>query len=58
MLETKRLFIRNFETEDTHSCFKGWGRDKNLRTYIPGYPMEEKQMASLVSAQAENQTRY
>ncbi|MBP3489939.1 MAG: GNAT family N-acetyltransferase [Roseburia sp.] len=58
MLETERLFIRNFEMEDAHSCLKGWGEDKNLGKYILGYPMEEDQMISFVSALAENKNAW
>ncbi len=58
MLETERLFVRNFEIKDTYSCFKGWGKDKSLGKYILGYPMEEKQMASFVSVLAENENAW
>lgn len=54
MLETNRLFIRNFVIEDTHSCFKGWGRDKNLGKYILGYPTEEEQMEAFVDGWSKN----
>ncbi len=45
MFETNRLLIRNFVTEDTHSCLEGWGKDKKLGKYILGYP-EVKEMAA------------
>lgn len=58
MLETNRLFIRNFEIEDTHSCFEGWGKDKNLGKFILGYPIEENQMKALVSAWSKNENTW
>lgn len=58
MLETERLFIRNFAIEDAHSCFRGWGEDKSLGRYILGYPMEEKQMVSFVAALSENENAW
>lgn len=58
MLETSRLLIRNFEKNDAHSCFEGWGKDKNLGKFILGYPMEEEQMKALVSAWSENENAW
>ena len=58
MLETSRLLIRNFEKDDAHSCFEGWGKDKNLGKFILGYPMEEKQMKALVSAWSGNENAW
>lgn len=58
MLETDRLFIRNFEIEDASSCFEGWGKDKNLGRHILGYPMEEAQMESFVKALVENKNAW
>lgn len=58
MLKTERLLIRNFKIEDSCSCFKGWGKDESLGKYIVGYPMEEKQMESFVSALAENENAW
>ncbi|MGN0669107.1 MAG: GNAT family N-acetyltransferase [Oscillospiraceae bacterium] len=58
MLETSRLLIRNFEKDDAHSCFEGWGKDKNLGKYILGYPMEEEQMKALVSAWSKDENAW
>ena len=34
MIETERLRIRNFVSEDSKSCFESWGKDKDLGKYI------------------------
>ena len=41
MIETERLRIRNFVSEDSKSCFESWGKDKDLGKYIILYPMSE-----------------
>ena len=39
MIETERLRIRNFVSEDSKSCFESWGKDKDLGKYIlPNLP--------------------
>jgi hypothetical protein len=49
MIETERLRIRNFTSEDSKRCFESWGKDKDLGKYIILYPMSEvSQMESLV----------
>lgn len=58
MLETNRLLIRNFVTEDMHSCLEGWGKDKKLGKYILGYPAEEKQMEAFVDAWSKNKNAW
>ena len=40
MLETERLRIRNFKSEDSKSCFESWGKDKNA------WVLEEKTTVS------------
>lgn len=55
MIETERLRIRNFTSEDSKHCFESWGKDKNLGKYIILYPMSEvSQMESLVSSLEKN----
>ena len=55
MIETERLRIRNFTSEDSKHCFESWGKDKNLGKYIVLYPMSEvSQMESLVSSLEKN----
>ena len=33
MIETERLRIRNFVSEDSKSCFESWGKDKDLGNF-------------------------
>ena len=55
MIETERLRIRNFTSEDSKRCFESWGKDKDLGKYIILYPMSEvSQMESLVSSLEKN----
>lgn len=55
VIETERLRIRNFVSEDSKNCFESWGKDKNLGKYIILYPMSEvSQMESLVSSLEKN----
>lgn len=55
MIETERLRIRNFTSEDSKRCFESWGKDKELGKYIILYPMSEvSQMESLVSSLEKN----
>lgn len=55
MIETERLRIRNFTSEDSKHCFESWGKDKDLGKYIILYPMSEvSQMESLVSSLEKN----
>lgn len=59
MLETERLRIRNFISEDSKSCFESWGKDKNLGKYIILYPMSDvSQMESLVSSLEKNKNAW
>lgn len=55
MIETERLRIRNFVSEDSKSCFESWGKDKDLGKYIILYPMSEIcEMELLVSSLEKN----
>lgn len=59
MLETERLRIRNFVSEDSKSCFESWGEDKNLGKYIILYPMSDvSQMESLVNSLVNNKNAW
>lgn len=59
MLETERLRIRNFKSEDSKKCFESWGKDKNLGEYVILYPMSDiSQMKSLVSALEKNKNAW
>ena len=49
LLETERLFMRNFCKDDIKSCFDSWGQDESLGKYIVSYPMKDlHQMEDLV----------
>lgn len=55
MIETERLRIRNFVSEDSKNCFGSWGKDKDLGKYIILYPMSEvSEMELLVSSLEKN----
>ena len=55
MMETERLRIRNFVSEDSENCFESWGKDKDLGKYIILYPMSEvSEMELLVSSLEKN----
>lgn len=59
MLETERLIIRNFISEDSEKCFESWGKDKDLGQYIIPYPMSDvSQMESLVSSMEKNKNAW
>ena len=57
-IETKRLYIRHFMTDDTSKCLQGWGRDEHLGDFILGYPMNMEQMNSFVNAMVENSNAW
>lgn len=39
VLETARLWIRNFRKSDVGPCWESWGQDEALGKYILSYPM-------------------
>ena len=54
MMETERLRIRNFVSEDSENCFESWGKDKDLGKYIILYPMSEVSEMELLVSSLEN----
>ena len=57
-IETKRLYIRHFMTDDTSKCLQGWGTDEHLGDFILGYPMNMEQMNFFVNAMVENSNAW
>lgn len=58
-METERLFLRGFVSEDAEGCFRSWGQDAQLGRYVLPYPMTDaEQMRGLVEALARDENAW